>query len=185
MSVLSKLSPQDYLAQERLSDTKHEYMNGEIFAMTGASFAHNLICMNLGASLHHQVKKRPCHVLPSDQRVQLQDGYVYPDVTVVCGKPEFFDKDNLTNPTVIIEVLSPSTADYDGSGKFARYRQLASIQEYLLIAQDKAHVMHYVRQDASHWLLAEYLEKSADFELPSIQCRLALAEIYAKVFEAT
>lgn len=181
-AIKTKLSPQEYLAQERLSDTKHEYMNGEIFAMSGGSFAHNLICMNIGASLHNQVKQRSCHVLPSDQRVQLQDGYVYPDVTVVCGKPEFTDDDNLSNPNVIIEVLSPSTANYDGSGKFARYRQTPSIQEYLLIAQDKPHVMHYVRQDDSHWLLAEYFVQQAQFELPSIQCELVLSDIYAKVF---
>lgn len=182
MVAITKLSPQEYLAQERASENKHEYQNGEIFAMSGGSFAHNLICMNLGASLHGQVKQRPCHVLPSDQRVQLKDGYVYPDVSVVCGKPEFADEDNLSNPVIVIEVLSPSTADYDGSGKFARYRQIASIQEYLLVAQDKTHVMHYVRQDESHWLLAEYFDEQARFELPSIQCELSIQDIYAKVF---
>jgi Uma2 family endonuclease len=182
MSAVLKLSTQDYLHQERLSDTKHEYCNGEIFAMSGASAAHNLISMNIGASLHSQLKKRPCLVFPSDMRVQLRDGYVYPDVTVVCGKPEFYDKDNLCNPQVIIEVLSPSTADYDASGKFARYRQLDSLQEYLLVAQDRAHVLHYVKQAENRWLLSEY-QNIDEFELPSIECRLSLIDVYEKVFE--
>ena len=182
MSAVLKLTSQAYLEQERLSDTKHEFCNGEIFAMSGASAAHNLITMNIGASLHGQLRKRPCRVYPSDMRVQLFDGYVYPDVTVVCGKPEFFDTDNLRNPTVVVEVLSPSTADYDAGGKFARYRQLDSLQEYLLVAQDRAHVQHYVRQAQNRWLLSEYRD-AAEFELPSIECRLSLAEIYEKVFE--
>jgi Uma2 family endonuclease len=182
MSALPKLSAQAYLEQERLSDTKHEFYNGEIFAMSGASFAHNTIVANLVAGLHSKFKNRPCRVLPSDQRVQLDDGYVYPDVSVVCGKPEFFDKDNLTNPIVIIEVLSPSTEDYDAGGKFARYRQLSSLQEYILVAQDRAHVMHYVKQAEYHWTLREYFAAD-EFELPNLECRLDLAEIYAKVFE--
>jgi len=181
VSAQLKLTPQDYLAQERLSDTKHEYTNGEVFAMSGGSFKHNLISMNLGASLHIQLKKRPCRVLSSDQRVQVVDGYVYPDLTVVCGQPEFADKDNLTNPSVVIEVLSPSTADYDGSDKFARYRQSPSIQEYLLVAQDKQHVMHYIRQADNHWLLIEYFDAQSHFQLPSIQCTLSFADIYDKV----
>jgi len=182
MSAVLKLTPQAYLEQERLSDTKHEYCNGEIFAMSGASAAHNLITGNLIRELGNQVRKRPCRVYPSDMRVQLADGYVYPDVTVVCGKPAFYDQDNLYNPQVIIEVLSPSTADYDASGKFARYRQLDSLQEYLLVAQDRAHVLHYVKQAQNRWLLSEY-QNTDEFELPSIECRLSLVEVYEKVLE--
>lgn len=182
MSAVLKLTPQAYLDQERSSDTKHEYCNGEIFAMSGASAAHNLITGNLIRELGNQVRKRPCRVYPSDMRVQLPDGYVYPDVTVVCGKPEFYDQDNLSNPAVVVEVLSPSTADYDASGKFARYRQLDSLQEYLLVAQDRAHVLHYVKQAENRWLLSEYKD-TAEFELPSIECRLSLTDVYEKVFE--
>jgi len=181
MSAQLKLTPQEYLAQERLSQTKHEYIKGEIFAMSGGSFAHNLISSNLIATLHSQLKKRPCCVLPSDQRVQVIEGYVYPDITIVCGQPQFSDGDNLTNLIAIIEVLSPSTADYDGSGKFARYRQNPSIQEYLLVAQDKQHVMHYVRQANNRWLLTEYFDENAQFELLSIACTLTFADIYDKV----
>jgi len=182
MSAVLKLSAQAYLEQERLSDTKHEFYNGEIFAMSGASFAHNVITGNLVRELGNKLKNRPCRVLPSDQRVQLRDGYAYPDVSVVCGKPEFYDKDNLTNPQVIIEVLSPSTADYDAGGKFARYRQLPSLLEYILVAQDRAHVMHYVKQAEHQWTLYEYFAAD-EFDLPTLECRLSLVEIYAKVFD--
>ena len=133
MSAIPKRSGQTYLEQERLSDTKHEFCNGEIFAMSGASVAHNSIVANLIAGLHGELKKRPCKVYPSDMRVQLRDGSVYPDVSVVCGKPEFYDKDNLTNPAVIIEVLSPSTADYDAAGKYADYCRWSDDQRRELI----------------------------------------------------
>lgn len=183
MSAVPKLTPQAYLEQERLAKSKSEYINGEIFAMSSASPAHNLIVMNIGAALHSQLKKRPCRVYPSDLRVQVADGYVYPDVTVVCGQPEFSEGDNLRNPTLIVEVLSPTTADYDLGGKFARYRQLPSLREYVLVAQDKTHLMHYARQDENHWLLTEITDPQAVLKLPGIQCSLAVAEVYEKVFE--
>jgi Uma2 family endonuclease len=183
MSAVPKLTPQAYLEQERLTEGKNEYIDGEIFAMSGASPAHNLIVMNIGAALHGQLKKRPCRVYPSDLRVQVADGYVYPDVTVVCGRPEFTEGDNLRNPALLVEVLSPSTEDYDLGGKFARYRQLSSLRDYVLVAQDKTHLMHYSRQDATHWLLTEITDPQAVLELPGIQCNLAVAEVYEKVFE--
>ncbi len=182
MSAVLKPTGAEYLAQERRSATKHEFMDGETFAMSGASAAHNLIVGNLLAALHHQLRQRPCRVYPSDMRVQVADGYVYPDVTVVCGRPQFFDEDNLLNPSVIIEVLSPSTAEYDASGKFARYRRLVSAREYLLVAQHQPHILHYVKQTEQRWMLTEYCD-AAIFELPSIECTLSLAEVYEKVFE--
>ncbi|MCP4701060.1 MAG: Uma2 family endonuclease [Gammaproteobacteria bacterium] len=183
MSAVLKPGPQAYLEKERLSETKNEYINGEIFAMSGASPAHNLIVGNLIRELGNQLKKRPCRVYPSDLRVQVADGYVYPDVTVVCGQPEFAEDDNLSNPDLIVEVLSPSTEDYDLGGKFARYRQLASLREYLLVAQDKAAIMHYARQDGNRWLLTEWTDIKAVLELPGIKCTLALRDVYDKVFE--
>ena len=183
MSALEKLSPQAYLERERLSAIKHEYTQGEVFAMTGASPEHNLIVMNIGASLHGQLKQRPCRVYSSDQRLQLNDGYVYPDITVVCGKPEFVDGDNLRNPTLIVEVLSPSTADYDLGGKFARYRLLNSLRNYLVVAQDRMALMLYSRQDDHRWLLADITDPAAVLDLPGIGCRLAVADVYDKVFE--
>ena len=176
-----KLSPQDYLEQERRSPIKHEYCHGEVFAMTGASPEHNLITMNIGAALHAQLKQRPCRVYSSDLRVEVADGYVYPDVTVVCGTPDLADGDNLRNPTLIVEVLSPSTADYDLGGTFARYRRLASLLDYLVVAQARTAVMLYSRQDDHRWLLTDVDDPQATLELPSIGCRLAVAEVYDKV----
>ena len=184
MSAQPKLTAREYLTQERLSDTKHEFINGEIFAMAGASEAHNIIVMNIGASLHSQAKKRPCRVYPSDLRVQLNDGYVYPDITMLCGKPEFVEKDNLTNPNLIIEVSSPTTEDYDLGGKFARYRQLESLQDYIIVAQDKIKVLHYTRQDENHWLLTELTDKKAFIDINYLQCQLLLEDIYDKVNES-
>ncbi len=182
MSAVAKLSPQVYLVQERQSDSKSEYVAGEIFAMSGGSPVHNLIGMNIGASLHSQLKQRPCRVYTSDQRVQVSDGYVYPDVSIVCGTPLFSDKDNLCNPIVLVEVLSPATADYDAGGKFARYRQLDALQEYLMVAQDTYHLIHYRRQADNCWLLTDYTDANAILELPSIGCTLAVMDVYAKVF---
>lgn len=182
MSALPKLTPQAYLEFERQSETKNEYLAGEIFAMSGGSPTHNLIGGNIIRELGTQLKKRPCRVYPSDQRVEVQDGYVYPDVSIVCGEPNFTDEDNLTNPTVLVEVLSPSTEDYDAGGKFARYRLLPSLREYLMVAQDRHHLIHYARQADNRWLLTETTDAAATLELESIGCSLALAEVYDKVF---
>jgi len=183
MSAFPKLSPEAYLVQERLSDTKSEYIAGDIFAMSGGSPAHNLIDMNIGASLHAQLKQRPCRVYTSDQRVQVNDGYVYPDLSIVCGEPVFANKDNLQNPTVLVEVLSPSTADYDAGGKFTRYRHIDSLQEYLMVAQDTCQIILCTRQTDRSWLLREYTDLAAKVELSSIACQLAMPDVYDKVFD--
>lgn len=181
MSALPKLSAETYLELERQSDSKSEYINGEIFAMSGGSPAHNLISMNIGASLHSQLKKRPCRAYTSDQRVQVKDGYVYPDISIVCGEPIYTDKDNLINPILLVEVLSPSTADYDAGGKFARYRHIDSLQEYLMVAQDHQHLTHCVRQADDSWLLREYTDAQTVLQLNGIDCQLNMADIYDKV----
>jgi Uma2 family endonuclease len=183
MSALEKLTPQAYLEQERRSALKHELCNGEVFAMTGASPEHNLVVMNIGAALHGQLRRRPCRVYPSDLRVQVADGYVYPDITVVCGKPEFAEGDNLRNPTLICEVLSRTTEDYDLGGKFARYRQLDSLREYLVAAQDRIALMLYSRQDDHRWLLTDITDPHTTLELVGIGCHLAVTDVYEKVFE--
>ncbi|NEX16840.1 MAG: hypothetical protein C1943_09475 [Halochromatium sp.] len=182
MNALPKPSPAEYLERERIADTKSEYVAGEIFAMAGATPEHNLIAGNLIRELGNALKKRPCRVYPSDLRVQVADGYFYPDVSVVCGTPRFSDRDNLVNPDLIIEVLSSSTADFDMGGKFARYRQIDSLQDYLLVSQESPHLIHYHRQDANHWLMTEITDPNAEVELPGVDCRLALVEIYDKVF---
>lgn len=178
-------TPEEYLALERQADNKSEYFNGEIFAMTGASRRHNLVAGNVFAALHIQLRNRPCEIYPSDMRVKVSPTglYTYPDVVIVCGEPVFDDeqKDTLVNPKVLVEVLSKSTASYDRGEKFENYRKLKSLAEYLVIAQIKYHVEHYSRQPDNQWLLSETDEIQKTIHLPSIECDLALADIYDKV----
>jgi Uma2 family endonuclease len=178
-------TPEEYLALERKAEYKSEYVDGEIFAMSGASETHNVIAGNVFASLHTQFRGRPCRAYTSDMRVNVRPGkvYTYPDVVAVCGEPLFHDtyKDMLVNPTVIVEVLSPSTEAYDRGDKSLRYRQLASIQEYVLVSQEQPHVEHYVRQPDNQWLLTETSDLGAIVKLASIDCTLRLAEVYDKV----
>lgn len=183
--VKTPYSPQQYLAIDRQADFKNEYLNGEIFAMTGASRRHNLITSNVNSSLNSQLKGRQCEVYVSDMRVKVSPTglYTYPDVVVACGSPIFEDDevDTLTNPTLIIEVLSASTEGYDRGDKFGHYRKLDSLSEYILISQDKSNVEHYVRRPDNQWLLSEANDLQATIDLPSIKCTLTLADVYDKV----
>src|SRR5438105_11912 len=151
MSSLTEgfFTAEQYLALEREADYKSEYVNGQIYAMSGASREHNLIAFNLITALGTQLRGRPCEGYGGDMRVKVSPTgmYTYPDVSVVCGEPHFDDAqlDTLTNPTVIIEVLSPSTELFDRGGKFAHYRTLQSLSDYVLVAQDKMQVEHFVR----------------------------------------
>ena len=175
---------EEYLHFERQAETKSEYCDGKVYAMAGASERHNTIMMNIAAELHQQLKRRPCRVYPSDLRVRVSPTrYYYPDVTVVCGEPELADDvmDILLNPTLVVEVGSPSTAGFDEGVKFAHYRQVASLQEYLMVAQDKPRLVHYVRQADGSWRLTETSDFNATVPLPSIGCALAVADVYAKV----
>lgn len=181
----TRLTPAEYLARERLAETRSEYLDGETFAMAGASARHIRICAALTASLWNQLIDRPCDVLPIDMRVKISATglYTYPDIAVVCGSPEFEDAevDTLINPTVLIEVLSPSTADYDLGAKFGHYRTLPSLREVLYLAQDRVQVLHYVRQNDGTWILSETRDPAASVHLPSIEVELKLAQIYVKV----
>src|SRR5437660_351474 len=178
-------TPDEYLALERKAEYKSEYFGGEIFAMTGASRKHNLVAGNVLASLHLQLRKRPCEIYPSDMRVKVSPTglYTYPDVIVVCGEPIFDDqqRDTLLNPTALVEVLSKSTASYDRGEKFEHYRKIESLAEYLVIAQDKYHVEQYAKQPGGQWLLSETDDPQQTIHLSSIDCDLALADIYDKV----
>ncbi|NUQ38775.1 MAG: Uma2 family endonuclease [Caldilineales bacterium] len=181
----SWLTPQEYLTRERRAMTKSEYLNGEVFAMAGASKEHNLITVNIAASLHGQLRRRPCTVYANDMRVKVRPSglYTYPDVVVVCGQAEFEDEqvDTLLNPTLLIEVLSDSTEAYDRGRKFDHYRALASLQEYLLVTSQAAAVDQFVRQPDGRWLLTAYRGSGAVVNSAAIDCRLPLAEIYDKV----
>jgi Uma2 family endonuclease len=174
---------EQYLEFERTSEIKHEYLDGYIYAMSGATANHNLVAGNTYASLHAQLRKGPCLIFPSDQRVKADRLYAYPDISVVCGTPEFTGDtpDTLANPTLIIEVLSPSTEKFDRGKKFQYYRALDSLQEYLLIAQDSYRIEHYIRQQDGPWLLKDAIGIDATLELPSIGCALSLADVYEKV----
>jgi Uma2 family endonuclease len=179
------LTSEQYLAIERDAEYKSEFYQGEMFAMAGASRQHSLIMINLGRELSTQLKGNPCTTYSSDTRVKvnLTGLYTYPDVTVVCGKAEFDDEhnDTLTNPTVLIEILSKSTEAYDRGEKFAQYRTLDSLKEYLLVAQDQYRIERFTRQSNGQWLLSEAIGPDSRIQLESIDCTLALAEVYDKV----
>lgn len=180
-----KVTPQDYLEQERRAEIKSEYIDGDIVAMTGASRRHNLISLNIAASLHAQLRSRPCEIYMGDMRVAVDDAefYTYPDIVVACEDPKFLDGelDTLLNPTLIVEVLSSSTASYDRGEKFSRYRQLSSLQEYLIVAQYTPALEHYRKQNEKEWILVDITDWEAVVNLPSIRCQLAMRDIYEKV----
>ena len=179
------VSPEEYLSLERKSEIKSEYLNGEIFSMVGASREHNLIVANITRELTQQLKGRPCELYPSDMRVRIPATglYTYPDVVVVCGEPLFEDEhvDTLLNPTLIIEVLSGSTESYDRGEKFSHYQTVSSLTEYLLVAQDEHRIEQYVKQPDAGWLYSDARSSEGSIELVSIQCVLALKEVYDKV----
>ena len=183
------LTPEEYIALERkaLPDSeivRSEYLNGEIIAMSGASFAHNLITYNISGELRTRLRGSGCLAFANEMRVSIPsaNSYFYPDVSVVCEEPRFEDNvfDTLLNPIVVVEVLSPSTEAYDRGDKFAHYRQLESLQEYILVSQDKVRIDHYVRHTAQ-WILTDFQELDQHLPLTSIQCELPLQEIYESV----
>lgn len=176
----------DYLATERESaDGKCEYLDGQVFAMTGASFRHNLIVGNLVRELGQRLRDGPCLVLPSDMRVRIEaaDASKYPDVVALCEAPRFYDgrEDVLLNPSLVIEVLSSSTEAYDRGGKFALYRRLPSLRDYVLVNQELSAVECFARQPDGRWLLSEYTGMDSVVFLESLECEIPVSEIYAKV----
>jgi Uma2 family endonuclease len=185
VAIKSKYTPQEYLEIERKAETKSEYFNGEIFALAGASKEHILIVTNIIVELGTQLKKRPCQVYSTDMKVKaLRSGlYTYPDIIVVCDKPEFEDehKDILLNPTLIAEVLSESTEAYDRGKKFEHYRNVESLKEYLLIAQDKHSVEQFIKQNDGSWLFLETSDSEGVVRLRSINCELLISDVYHKV----
>ena len=180
------LTPEEYLAAEREAETKSEYYNGEVFLMSGASLGHNLIVANIIASFVQQLRGKECSVLPNDMRVHIPATglFTYPDVIVVCGKPQLKPDDHLDtllNPSLIVEVLSPSTAGYDRGQKFEHYRSLESFQEYLLVEQHAYKLARYTRQPDESWILKDFRGANTRVELSSIGCILTLADVYDKV----
>jgi len=179
-------SAQEYLTLERSASYKNEFRDGQIYAMTGSNRNHNLVTGNIGGELSLQLKKRPCEAYMSNMRVKVAEAgsYHYPDIVVVCDTPQFEDAhvDTLLNPTLLIEVLSPSTEAYDRGGKFAHYRKIVTLREYLLVAQDQLSIERYQRQ-GDVWILSEALGLEATVPLESIDCVLSLREVYDKVLD--
>ncbi|WP_104987585.1 Uma2 family endonuclease [Sorangium cellulosum] len=179
-------TPEEYLAWERAQPEKHEFYRGAVFAMAGGSREHNLLVGNIVRLLGNALLDRPCEAYPSDMRVKIPATgvYTYPDASALCQRPEFDDRhaDTLTNPEVIFEVLSESTEAYDRGDKFEHYRSIPSFKEYILVAQHKILVEHFVRQADGSWNL-RVLRAGDRVEIASLRCVLAVDEMYRKVFE--
>jgi Uma2 family endonuclease len=187
MSAVPKapyISPEEYLALERESEIRHEYFRGEMFAMSGGTRVHSLIATNLIGALWVALDGLPCEPHGSDMRIKISATglYTYPDVSVVCGEPGFDDgrKDTLLNPVVVAEVLSPKTEAYDRGDKFANYRRIESLREYILISQDRVLVERFVRH-GEEWLLTEINNLEESLRLDSIGCQISVRSIYKRV----
>jgi len=180
------LSFEEWLEGERVSlEGRSEYVGGEVFAMTGASAEHNAIVANIVGELRAQMKGRPCQVYANDMKVLIRSANAgkYPDLVAFCGEPHLLDgrRDVLLNPSLIVEVLSDSTEAYDRGAKFALYRQIPSLKEYLLVSQGQVLVELYSRGEDGRWVLSDYRSLTDQVPLPNLSCTLDLAEVYDKV----
>ncbi len=180
----NRLTAEEYLAIERAADRKSELIHGRMYAMSGASFAHSGIVLNLAMALSSALKGKDCSVRTNDLRVKVAETgmYTYPDVVVVCGKPELEDKnlDTLVNPTVIIEVLSDSTEAYDRGAKFAHYRHIESLKMYVLVAQKEPSVECFTREDST-WKYTTSVGLGSQIELSVLGIDVALTDVYERV----
>jgi Uma2 family endonuclease len=185
-AVRSRLTPEEYLAFERSSEQRHEFADGEIFAMSGGTREHSLIAVNIAGELRHALLDRPCEVHASDMRVKIQPTgrYLYPDASVVCGRPLFEDatRDTLLNPVLIVEVLSDSSEAYDRGDKFAQYRTIESLKEYVLASQKEARIEHFRRLPDGSWLLRIF-QRGDRVGLDSTGIELSVDRAYLKVFD--
>jgi Uma2 family endonuclease len=180
----TRVTPAEYLAFERASELKHELRDGEIVPMVGAKRPHNEISANAILMVRGAFRGRNCRAYGPDMRVKANGNYTYPDLSALCGTGEFEDDedDTLLNPSALFEVLSPSTELYDRGEKFEHYRQIPSLTDYLLIAQDRVHVEHYRRQPDGSWNLREYRALEDVVRLESLGCDLPLRDLYDKVW---
>ncbi len=183
--TITYVTPDEYLATQRLSEDRAEYLDGVVYPMTGASLNHGRIAVSLTKELLIQLQGRDCDVLQTDMKVRMPDSkkFFYPDVLVLCGDPQFHDDrtDVILNPDIIIEVLSPSTEAFDRGAKFQAYRMLESLKEYLLVAQGQPFVEQYVRRADGKWDYAAFEGLENSLTLPTIECTLNLSAVYARV----
>lgn len=177
-----KYTIEEYLEMEQAASEKHEYYRGEIFSMSGSKVPHNNISGNLFAALHTKLKGKTCKPYISDQRIHIEKNtlFTYPDISIVCGKIETLDDDNwnILNPKVIIEVLSPSTKNYDRGEKFMLYRAIPSLKEYILVDSESIHIEAFRLNESERWELEEYDDMETDLSIHAITESIRISEIY-------
>jgi Uma2 family endonuclease len=184
-------SPEDYLTFEREADTRHEFLDGEIYQMAGESLSHSRVCMNLAREVGNRLKGKKCEPLSPNMKVRTSTAslFSYPDLTIVYGEPLFHDtkKDVLVNPQVIFEVLSPSTAEYDRTTKLQKYRMgNETLTDYIPVSQDKPFVEHFFKQSDGKWLYQSFGSIDDFLKIETVDCELTLREIYDRIeFELT
>jgi Uma2 family endonuclease len=183
--ALLRMSAADYLAFERKAEERHEFSYGRVYAMAGESLNHSTVCFNVAGRIFAQLIGKSCRGFSPNMKICVSETgrYYYPDLSIACGEPVFHDdyKDVLMNPVVVIEVLSPSTEKRDRSTKLLDYQSIPSLQDYLLISQDKPVIEHYSRQADGRWLYQATRGLENSVEIPSIDCRLVLAEVYDRI----
>ncbi len=174
---------EEYLEMENAATEKHEYYKGEIFAMSGAKLQHNIITTNVLVALANKLTGKPCRPFGSDMRIHIPKNtlFTYPDISVICGEVESRDNDdmNFLNPTAIIEVLTPSTKNYDRGEKFRLYRDIATLKEYILVDSETIAVEAFHINSSGHWELSEYKDISVLLNIRAIDVHLSVSEIYA------
>lgn len=179
------LTPEAYLLMEDAAEYKSEYHDGKIFAMAGGTPNHNYLCNRIGQLLGNALEDKDCMVMNSDQKIHAEEynSFMYPDITVFCGKLQYFKerKDTLINPILIIEVLSESTKEYDWGGKFMKYKSLPSFKEYLTVSSDHREVNVFFKQDESYWHMRTYMKPGAIIPLQSLGIEIRIEELYKKV----
>lgn len=181
--AVKHITQEDYLSFERELQDRHEYYKGEIYLMSGASFKHNIIEDNIRGTLHGFLKGKKCRSFGSNLRIHIPKNtlYTYPDILIVCEDPIFVDGefDTLLNPAVIIEILSPSTANYDRGAKFDLYREVETLKEYILVDSVTTHFVHYIKNADSTWTLSETKNLNDPFYITAINFQCLLSEIYS------
>lgn len=183
---LTRLTEEEYLALERAAETRSEFLNGEMFAMSGASTAHSRLQGDLLIAVGTRLRNGPCEPLTSDHRVKVEATglYAYPDLSVVCGEPRYAAKDikdTLINPVALFEVLSPSTANFDRGLKFFHYRKIPTLRDFVLVSQDELLVEHHTRGEDNSWTLREFRDRTHELRIDSIGVSILLDEIYRRV----
>lgn len=185
------IAPEEYLAFERRADERHEWLDGVIRQMAGESPQHSIICSNVNASFNLQLRGKPCATFSPNMKVYsrlatdttMKGLFSYTDTLVVCGPPQFHDqhRDVLTNPRVVVEVLSDSTENYDRTEKFERYAQNNSLTDYILISQHRPCIEHFARQEQGLWTYYRATALTDSIQLAAINCRLSLTEVYDRI----